>query len=168
MLRLAASADQLSPHVLAEAIVTEARPAVCRCRCRPRWSRSPAAASPPPSTDGGCTSASSRTATRRTAEWARAVVNRALLDGAAIAWVCVDGEPAGAVLLRDPLRRDAPRTLRRLRAAGLNRLVMLTGDRAEPAREVATVLGLDEVLRRADPGGQGGRRARRTRSARSP
>ena len=86
-----------------------------------------------------------------TSAWARAVVNRARLDSAAIAWVCVEGEPAGAVLLRDPLRRHAPRTVRRLRAAGLNRLVMLTGDRAEPAREVATVLGLDEVYAEQTP-----------------
>ena len=57
----------------------------------------------------------------------------------------------GAVLLRDPLRRNAPRTVRRLRAAGFNRLVMLTGDRAEPAREVATVLGLDEVYADQSP-----------------
>ena len=55
------------------------------------------------------------------------------------------------MLLRDPLRRNAPRTVRRLRAAGLNRLVMLTGDRAEPAREVATVLGLDEVYAQQSP-----------------
>ena len=86
-----------------------------------------------------------------TSAWARGVVNRARLDGAAIAWVCMEGEPAGAVLLRDPLRRHAPRTVRRLRAAGLNRLVMLTGDRAEPAREVATVLGLDEVYAEQTP-----------------
>ena len=86
-----------------------------------------------------------------TAGWARAAVNRARLDSAAIAWVCIDGEPAGAVLLRDPLRRHAPRTVRRLREAGLNRLVMLTGDRAEPAREVATVLGLDEVYAEQSP-----------------
>jgi soluble P-type ATPase/hemerythrin-like domain-containing protein len=52
---------------------------------------------------------------------------------------------AGAVLLQDPLRRDAPRTVRRLRAAGLTRLMMLTGDRAEAALEVGAVLGLDEV-----------------------
>ena len=55
------------------------------------------------------------------------------------------------MLLRDPLRRHAPRTVRRLRAAGLNRLVMLTGDRAEPAREVGTVLGLDEVYAQQSP-----------------
>ena len=65
--------------------------------------------------------------------------------------MCVDGDAVGAVLLRDPLRRHAPRTVRRLRAAGLNRLVMLTGDRAEPAREVATVLGLDDVYAQQSP-----------------
>ena len=86
-----------------------------------------------------------------TSGWARTAVNRASLDSAAIAWVSIDGEPTGAVLLRDPLRRNAPRTVRRLRAAGLNRLVMLTGDRAEPAREVATVLGLDEVYAQQSP-----------------
>ncbi|WP_342670910.1 HAD-IC family P-type ATPase [Pseudonocardia acaciae] len=83
------------------------------------------------------------------AGWARAAVNRAALDNAAIAWLSVSGEPAGAVLLRDPLRRQAPRTLRRLRAAGLGRLVMLTGDRREPAQEIA--IGLDEVHAEQDP-----------------
>ncbi|HEX9337415.1 MAG TPA: HAD-IC family P-type ATPase [Pseudonocardiaceae bacterium] len=57
----------------------------------------------------------------------------------------------GAVLLRDPLRRSAPRTIRRLRAAGLDRLVMLTGDRREPALEIATVLGLDDVRAEQTP-----------------
>ena len=41
--------------------------------------------------------------------WARGAVSRARLDNAALAWVCVDGEPTGAVLLRDPLRRQASR-----------------------------------------------------------
>lgn len=85
-----------------------------------------------------------------TGPWARAAVNRARLDGAAIAWVCVDGDPQGAVLLRDPLRRQAPRTMHRLRQAGFTRLILLTGDRAEPTREVAAILGLDEVY--ADQG----------------
>jgi soluble P-type ATPase len=83
--------------------------------------------------------------------WARVVLDRARLDGAAVAWITVDGDLAGAVVLRDPLRRDASRTVRRLRAAGLNRLVMLTGDRAAPAREVGTVLGLDEVRANQTP-----------------
>ncbi len=150
VLRLAASVDQMSPHVLAEAIVTEALTrAAAVVAAQSTLSKSPGAVSPPPST-------AQRVHVGRLtgtidAGWARAAVNRARLDSAAIAWVCVDDEPIGAVLLRDPLRRNAPRTVRRLRAAGLNRLVMLTGDRAEPAREVATVLGLDEVYAQQSP-----------------
>jgi soluble P-type ATPase len=57
----------------------------------------------------------------------------------------------GAILLTDPLRPDAPRTLRRLRAAGITRLVMLTGDRPAPAQQIGTVLGLDEVAAQQTP-----------------
>jgi soluble P-type ATPase len=78
-------------------------------------------------------------------DWQRSVRNRAVLGDATVSWLVVDGRPTGAVLLRDPLRPDAPRTVRRLRAAGVRRLVMLTGDRPAPAREAAAVLGLDEV-----------------------
>lgn len=77
--------------------------------------------------------------------------NRALLDGAAVAWLSVDERLVGAVLLRDPIRPDVPRTLRHLRTAGIERIMMLTGDRAEPAHEVATVLGLDGVRAELDP-----------------
>ena len=77
-------------------------------------------------------------------------------------FVAVDGDTAGVILLRDPVRPDAPRTLRRLRAAGIERVVMLTGDRADVAESVATVLGVDEVLAERRP------RRRSTRSARRP
>jgi soluble P-type ATPase len=83
--------------------------------------------------------------------WARGVLGRSALDGAAVAWLTVDGVVSGAVLLRDPLRRHAPRTVRRLRAAGFARLVMLTGDRPEPAREIAAMVGLDEVRAEQSP-----------------
>lgn len=149
VLRRAAAAEQLSPHVLAEAIVTEARRRGLE---------------PPVPTDVVELAGQGVTATvegRRVAvgrravpdgcAWASGARDRARLDGAAVAWVEVDGELAGAVVLRDPLRRDAPRTVRRLRAVGLNRLVMLTGDRGDPAREVATVLGLDEVRAEQTP-----------------
>ncbi len=150
VLQLAASVDQMSPHVLAEAIVTEAR-------ARGLALSLPTAVEEEPglgvagTVDGRRIEVGKLDGDTRSAAWARAAVNRALLDAAAITWVRVDGRPAGAVLLRDPLRRHAPRTVRRLRSAGLNRLVMLTGDRAEPAREVGAVLGLDEVYAEQSP-----------------
>ncbi|WP_040792422.1 heavy metal translocating P-type ATPase [Nocardia paucivorans] len=150
VLRLAASVDRLSPHVLAEAIVTEA------------LARGLALSLPtgvverPGRGVSGVVDGHRVEVGRPPGEvigsgWGRSVAERARLDSAAIAWIVVDGELVGAVLLRDPLRRQAPRTIRRLRRAGLNRLVMLTGDRLEPAREVAVVLGLDEVCAGQSP-----------------
>lgn len=150
VLGLAASIEQMSPHVLAEAIVTEAL-----ARGVPLTLPSGVVEQPgegvTATIDTKRVHVGKLVGGKVDAGWARAAVNRARLDSAAIAWVCVDDEPVGAVLLRDPLRRNAPRTIRRLRAAGLDRLVMLTGDRAEPAREVATVLGLDEVYAHQSP-----------------
>ena len=151
ILRLAASVDQMSPHVLAEAIVTEALARGLRLSLPTDVVEEPGRGVTATVDDRRDPGRQTRARHRQTRSGPAPSVNRALLDTAAIAWVCVDGRPAGAVLLRDPLRRDAPRTVRRLRAAGLNRLVMLTGDRAEPAREVAAVLGLDEVYAEQSP-----------------
>ena len=153
VLGLAASADQLSPHVLAAAIVEEAR------------QRGLSLVMPTAVEEEAGTGVSAVVDGRRVrvgnlgldgpdgggAQWSASVLSRAALDGAAVAWVRVDGELAGGILLADPLRPDAPRTLRRLRAAGITRLVMLTGDRPAPAQQVGTVLGLDEVAAQQTP-----------------
>ncbi|MFC3961556.1 heavy metal translocating P-type ATPase [Nocardia jiangsuensis] len=150
VLRLAASVEKLSPHVLAAAIVTEAL-----ARGLPLVLPTGITESPGSGVSGEVGShrvqVGKRPVTQSVPAWARAVEARARLDTAAIAWIVIDDEPAGAVLLHDPLRRQAPRTMRRLRDAGIDRLVMLTGDRWEPAREVAAVLGLDEVRAEQSP-----------------
>ncbi|MBN9110757.1 MAG: heavy metal translocating P-type ATPase [Pseudonocardia sp.] len=153
VVRLAASADQVSPHVLAAAIVAHARE-------RGMALSVPADVAEEPGrgvsavVDGTRVQVGKRTPPP-TASWTRSVSSRALLDGATVVWVgCggrADDDVVGAILLRDPLRRDAPRTLRRLRAAGLNRLVLLTGDRTAPAREVGAMLGLDDVRAEQSP-----------------
>lgn len=150
VLRIAASVDQLSPHVLAEAIVSAAL-------ARGLQLSTPTDAVETPGNGIAGKLNSHTVAVGKLPDeavlepWARGAVSRARLDNAALAWVCVDGEPTGAVLLRDPLRRQASRTMRRLRRAGIDRLVMLTGDRVEPASEVGTVLGLDEVHAQLSP-----------------
>ncbi|MBW0118817.1 cadmium-translocating P-type ATPase [Pseudonocardia sp. KRD-169] len=144
VLAVAASADQLSPHVLARAVLAAARrrglPLSMPVDVTERPGRGVSA-----HVDGRAVEVGKRPGPAPEEGWARTALGRAVLDGTAVSWVTVDGQVVGAVLLRDPLRRDAPRTLRRLRAAGFRRLVLLTGDRAEPAREIGTVLGLDEV-----------------------
>ncbi|EXU67153.1 ATPase P [Streptomyces sp. PRh5] len=150
VLRLAAALDQYSPHVLAHTIVDAARerglepPAVSDVTEEPGWGASG-------TVDGRRASIGRIDTSGAVPSWAGGVENRALLDGAAIAWLTTDGNVAGAVLLRDPIRSDAPRTLRHLRAAGIERIMMLTGDRAEPAHEVAAVLGLDGVRAELSP-----------------
>jgi heavy metal translocating P-type ATPase len=144
VLRLAASVDQLSPHVLAEAIVTEAVNRGLALSLPTNVVEQPGRGVTA-TIDGRRVTVGKLPADDVTKNWARGAVSRARLDNAAIAWVCADSGPVGAVLLRDPLRRQAPRTVRRLREAGLTRLILLTGDRAEPTWEVATILGLDEV-----------------------
>ncbi|MEW2553313.1 heavy metal translocating P-type ATPase [Streptomyces zhihengii] len=150
VLRLAASLDQYSPHVLAQAIVDTARERGLELSAAADVTEEPGRGATG-TVEGHRVSVGRLGPGRAHPDWARAVDNRALLDGAAVAWLTVDGEPAGAVLLRDPLRHDAPRTLRQLRAAGFRRLLMLTGDRAAPAKEVAAVLGLDDVCAELSP-----------------
>ena len=60
-------------------------------------------------------------------------------------FVAVDGRHAGALAIADRLRPRAAEALNALRAAGIKRLVMLTGDDEHTARAVARESGVDEV-----------------------
>ncbi len=70
---------------------------------------------------------------------------------AAVAWVALDGRVAGALLLTDPLRPEAPRALRLLRGVGMRRIAVLSGDRRGAVEEVAALLGLDAVYAELSP-----------------
>jgi P-type E1-E2 ATPase len=54
-------------------------------------------------------------------------------DGATGVFVAIDGAVAGALLLLDEIRLETPRALRLLRKAGVEQIVMLTGDRRDVA-----------------------------------
>ena len=84
-------------------------------------------------------------------QWAQQVRRRAELDGSLTVFVAIDDEPVGALLLVDPIRPDAPRMVRALRTAGITRIVLLTGDRADIADMVGRVVGVDAVLANCDP-----------------
>lgn len=59
-------------------------------------------------------------------------------------YLAIDGKPAGALGVADPIKSTAHDALQKLRAAGLQ-LVMLTGDHRDTARSVAKALGIEEV-----------------------
>ena len=62
--------------------------------------------------------------------------------------VAVDGRFVGVIFIADTLRPGAKEALAALKASGVKRTVMLTGDNAATAQVVAAALGVDEV--RAD------------------
>ena len=58
--------------------------------------------------------------------------------------LAVDGKLVGLISLRDEVRPEAAEVLTKLRANGIRRIVMLTGDHADTAAAVAGELGIDE------------------------
>lgn len=56
------------------------------------------------------------------------------------------GRPTGFIELSDEPRPEAREAVAALRAMGIGRIVVLTGDRAEPARRAAEATGIDEVF----------------------
>jgi len=152
VLRLAASLDQVSPHVLAAAVVRAAH----RRRLDLEL--------PEEVTEVPGHGIRGRVGGREVAvgkaswvlpvlapSWARAARRRADLDGSLTVFVAVDGRPAGALLVQDEVRTDAGRTVRDLRRAGIRRVVMVTGDRPEVAELIGRVVGVDSVLAERTP-----------------
>ncbi len=147
VLRLAASLDQVSPHVLAAAVVRAAR-----ARSLELVLPSDVEEIPGHGVRGiveghsVAVGKASWVASAPNAGWARTVRRQAELDGALTIFVEIDSVPVGAVLLDDPIRTDAARTIRQLRRDGIRRVVLVTGDREEAAQNVGAVIGVDDVL----------------------
>lgn len=148
ILRLAASLEQASHHVVAEAIVKAALG-------RNLAIEMPAAVketmgSGLEGTLGGRTvrvgSYDFVHGRHEPEDWALRVLRRASWRSALSVFVAVDGRSVGALLLGDELRREAPRAIELLRVAGVRKIVMVTGDRADAAETIGAALNLDSVL----------------------
>lgn len=59
--------------------------------------------------------------------------------------IAVDGSYGGHIVVADTLKADAATAIADLKAAGIERVVMLSGDRSEVALAIAEELGIDEV-----------------------
>lgn len=154
VLRLAASLDQTSPHVLAAAIVAAAR-------ARGLALSPPTGVTDEPGTglrgDVGGTAVTVGKAAMvpgPVPEWAATVRRRAAASAAITVFVGAGGRLAGALLLEDRVRSDAPRTFRLLRRVGIRRFVMITGDRADVAAPIAELVGADAVAAEQSPEGK--------------
>ncbi|HEX6843771.1 MAG TPA: heavy metal translocating P-type ATPase [Actinomycetota bacterium] len=153
VLRLAASLDQVSPHVLATAILREARARdltlVFPDDVEERYGQGIAGA-----VEGRKVSLGKATFVAAGAPLprrARDIRRRTMLDGSSCVFVAVDGEVAGALVLDDPIRPDTPRVIRALRRTGIQRVVMVTGDHPDVAESVGAALGVDRILSERAP-----------------
>ncbi|MDY6345082.1 MAG: heavy metal translocating P-type ATPase [Sphaerochaetaceae bacterium] len=83
------------------------------------------------------------------------VGNTRLMDAVGAQWkpcektgtiihVAVDGVYAGHIVISDAIKSDSKEAIQHLKAEGVQRTVMLTGDRKEVAESVAKALGLDD------------------------
>ena len=79
------------------------------------------------------------------AESAAGVVETELASGELAIYVGVAGEFAGSLVMSDPIRGEARRTLAELEDLGVTRTVMLTGDALATAEHIAAEAGLTDV-----------------------
>ncbi len=151
-LALAASVEQASPHVFASAIVDDAgdrgldlvvpravaeRPGV---GVRGRVAGHDVLVGARPAVEP-----------RPVPGWMAAAGRRATRESFSSVAVVVDGEPAALVLLADELRTDTPSAVRSLRHAGVDRVVMVTGDRIDVAGPLGAAIGVDAVYADRSP-----------------
>jgi heavy metal translocating P-type ATPase len=148
VLMLGASLEQASHHVLAKAVVQAGIERGLKLKV-PEQVRESVGSGLHGVIDGRRTAAGSRDmilANGPVAPWAARAIRRASWRSALIVFVAVEERVIGALLLADELRADTPRAIRLLRAAGISRMVMVTGDRAAAAQSIGAALDLDAVL----------------------
>ncbi len=153
LLRLAASLDQVSQHVIAEALVGAARERGLPLAV-PVDVREEPGAGLEGTVDGRRVALGSYAwISERTgpASWSGHVLRRMTYEGTTSVFVAIDGVLRGALLFGDDVRTDTPKALRRLREAGIERMVMVTGDRSDVATTIGAVLGIDSVLAERSP-----------------
>ena len=151
LLRLAASLDQASKHVIAQTIVSEARARNLHLAVPTEIVESPGegitgSVEGRPVIVGGVSFVESRLSGYDAAE-----LRQHKVAGAAVVAVAVDGRVAGAFVLADDLRPGTDALLRRLRRLGIERIVLATGDRGEVAEAIAAGLPIDAVRSELTP-----------------
>lgn len=147
VLRLAASVEQASPHVLAGTLVRESQARRLEL-VDPRHVNERAGSGVGGEGGGHEVWVGSPSALPLTARpaWIGAAEHRARRKTCSSIAVLVDGIPVGMFLLTDDLRPDRPRALRALRRSGVDRIVMVSGDRLEVAEPIGLSLGIDQTV----------------------
>ena len=144
LLQLAASVDQYSPHIVAKAIVHEARKRNLNLR--------------------SCIDIEEIAGHEiaGTVDGARIVVGQMRYEKPAwlhfsqplMVAVARDGVLIGVIGLDDPIRKESAQMVSDLRSAGVRHIALVTGDREETAIEVASSVGITEIYSKVTAAGK--------------
>jgi heavy metal translocating P-type ATPase len=154
LLRLAASVDQLSAHVLAEALVHGAEARGIELPFPEDVAEDPGQGVEGMVEGHRVAVGSSAWLERRGYSGARdaaRAVNGDSEPGWARILVGVDGRVAGVVLVADRIREDAAELTAELRRAGVAQIALVTGDRQDVAEAVGERVGVDHVYAERSP-----------------
>ena len=154
LLALAASVDQMSAHVLGDALVRSAAEAGLAL-VTPTDVREVPGQGIRGMVDGRMVAVGSRAFMRAAGVREDEISSAAVLpghgSGEAHVLVCVDGHVGGVIVMADELRPDADRIVERLRAEGILHVAMVSGDRRSVAERVGRELGVDRVYAEQSP-----------------
>jgi heavy metal translocating P-type ATPase len=153
LLRLAASLDQLSAHVLAESLVREAERRDLPLS-RPRGALEDPGQGVAGTVDGRRVAVGSVSWLGRQGHDVGEVPGIAAEgreDGLARVMVGVDGRSAGVIVMADHLREDARALPGALREAGVRHVAMVTGDNRAIAERIGAETDLDRIYAEQSP-----------------
>jgi heavy metal translocating P-type ATPase len=154
LLRMAASVDRLSAHVLGEALVRAAQESGLALEV-PSDVREEPGQGIAGALDGRRIALGSRAFIRRLGVPESEIAEAALLgdygSGEARVLVAIDGHLGGVIVMADELRADAHGIIERLRAEGAQYVAMVSGDRRSVAERIGAQVGVDRVYAEQSP-----------------
>lgn len=153
LLRLAASLDQVSSHVLATAIVKAAAERELKLSFPTNVVEHPGI--------GIRGHVDEKLVSLGKSDWvfngqalpqsARKIRRQSTMEGATCVFVAVNGVPNGALIFVDSLRPESARTIRSLRRSGIGSVIVVTGDHTDIADIIGAAVGADQVLSERTP-----------------
>ncbi|POZ61424.1 heavy metal translocating P-type ATPase [Chromobacterium alticapitis] len=148
LLKLAASLDQFSCHVIASAILQAAHEQGLGPLAMPESVKEVAGSGLSGVVNGQqvCLGTLDFVLNHSHAgSWLDSARQGLFIENATVVAIAVDTQLIGWLLLSDQLRLETPRALRMLRKTGVREIVMLTGDKQDVAENIGTGLGVDRV-----------------------
>lgn len=145
VLRLAASLDQASKHIIAQTIVAEAQNRQLKLAIPSNVVETPGEGVHGIVEGRSVVVGGIKFVMSKLPQGTENSLQPSRVAGAVIVAIAIDGRLAGEVRLADELRSGTQSLLQQLRTLGVERIVLATGDRREVANAVTAGLGIDSV-----------------------